>query len=80
MVKTNRFDGFGFSFIQIASLLKRIFPFYRRLLSRAIRPYKQIMSVGSHAQEFCSECLAKSCIESNRGPPPTGSFPPGTVK
>jgi hypothetical protein len=25
MVKTNRFDGFRFSFIQIARLLKRIF-------------------------------------------------------
>ena len=32
MVKTNRFDGFGLSFIQIARLLKRILPFSGRLL------------------------------------------------
>jgi hypothetical protein len=38
MVKTNRFGGFEFSFIQIARLLKKIFPLRRRLVWKDL-PY-----------------------------------------
>lgn len=40
MVKTNHFDGFGFSFIQIAAVLKKIFPLCRRLVWDGV-PYVQ---------------------------------------
>jgi len=41
MVKTNRFDGFGFSFIQIAHLLKKIFPPRGRLVGQMFPHFKE---------------------------------------
>jgi hypothetical protein len=35
MVKINHFDGFGFNFIQIARLLKKIPPAWRRLVGNS---------------------------------------------
>jgi hypothetical protein len=53
IVQTNRFDGFGFSFIQIARLLKKIFPPRRRLvLGEMIPLFKEEVCASSR-----TDCL-----------------------